>query len=178
MKLKIKVKRFKNGNGEPLVDFPKIIKKGDWVDLHAAKECILQAPQAGTLKGHDVKHRDVVSEVTYIPLGVAMKLPDGYEAIMAPRSSAAKKMGVMCANSIGIIDNSYCGDGDEWMFPAVTLRKTSIAQNTRICQFRIQLSQKATMWQRIKWLLSSGIELEEVETLGGDDRNGLGSTGM
>ena len=178
MKLKIKVKRFKNENGEPLVDFPKIIKKGDWVDLHAAKECILQAPQAGTLKGHDVKHRDVVSEVTYIPLGVAMKLPDGYEAIMAPRSSAAKKMGVMCANSIGIIDNSYCGDGDEWMFPAVTLRKTSIAQNTRICQFRIQLSQKATMWQRIKWLLSSGIELEEVETLGGDDRNGLGSTGM
>ena len=103
MKLKIKVKRFKNENGEPLVDFPKIIKKGDWVDLHAAKECILQAPQAGTLKGHDVKHRDVVSEVTYIPLGVAMKLPDGYEAIMAPRSSAAKKMGVMCANSIGII---------------------------------------------------------------------------
>ena len=178
MKLKIKVKRFKNENGEPLVDFPKIIKKGDWVDLHAAKECILQAPQAGTLKGHDVKHRDVVSEVTYIPLGVAMKLPDGYEAIMAPRSSAAKKMGVLCANSIGIIDNSYCGDGDEWMFPAVTLRKTSIAQNTRICQFRIQLSQKATMWQRIKWLLSSGIELEEVETLGGDDRNGLGSTGM
>lgn len=178
MKLKIKVKRFKNENGEPLVDFPKIIKKGDWVDLHAAKECVLQAPQAGTLKGHDVKHRDVVSEVTYIPLGVAMKLPDGYEAIMAPRSSAAKKMGVLCANSIGIIDSSYCGDGDEWMFPAVTLRKTSIAQNTRICQFRIQLSQKATIWQRIKWLLSSGIELEEVETLGGDDRNGLGSTGM
>jgi len=178
MKLKIKIKRFKNENGEPLVDFPKIIKKGEWVDLHASKECVLQAPQAGTLKGHDVKHRDVVSEVTYIPLGVAMKLPDGYEAIIASRSSAAQKLGIMLANGIGIVDNSYQGDNDEWMYPAVTLRKTSIAQNTRLCQFRIQLSQKATMWQKIKWLFTSGIELVEVESLSGVDRNGLGSTGM
>jgi dUTP pyrophosphatase len=178
MKLKILVKRFKNENGEPLVNLPKIIKKGEWVDLMAAQECVLNAPQAGTLKGHDVKHRDVVSEVTYIPLGVAMKLPDGFEAIIAPRSSAAKKMGILCANSIGIIDNSYQGDNDQWMFPAVTLRKTSIAQNTRLCQFRIQLSQKATVWQKIKWLLTSGIKLVEVDSLDSEDRNGFGSTGV
>lgn len=178
MKLKILVKRFKNENGEPLVNLPKIIKKGEWVDLMAAQECVLNAPQAGTLKGHDVKHRDVVSEVTYIPLGVAMKLPDGFEAIIAPRSSAAKKMGILCANSIGIIDNSYQGDNDQWMFPAVTLRKTSIAQNTRLCQFRIQLSQKATVWQKIKWLLTSGIRLVEVDSLDSEDRNGFGSTGV
>ena len=178
MKLKILVKRFKNENGEPLVNLPKIIKKGEWVDLMAAREVILQAPQAGTLKGHDVKHRDVVSEVTYIPLGVAMKLPDGYEAIIASRSSAAKKMGVMLANGIGIIDNSFCGDGDQWVYPAVSLRKTSIAQNTRLCQFRIQLSQKATVWQKIQWLISSRIKLVEVESLGGEDRGGTGSTGM
>ena len=177
MKLKILIKRFKNENGEPLVNFPKVIKKGEWVDLEAANEVVLQAPQAGTLKGHDVKHRDVVSDVTYIPLGVAMKLPDGFEAIMAPRSSAAKKMGIMCANSIGIIDNSYCGEDDQWQFPAVTLRKTSIAAHTRLCQFRIQLSQKATVWQKIKWLFSSGIELVEVEVLGTENRSGLGSTG-
>lgn len=178
MKLKIKIKRFKNEKGEPLVSFPKIIKKGDWVDLMAAKECILEAPQAGTLKGNEAKHRDVVSKVTYIPLGVAMKLPEGYEAIMASRSSAAKKMGIMMANGIGVVDQSYCGDDDQWHFPAVTLRKTSIAQNTRLCQFRIQLSQKATLWQRIKWLFVSGIELEEVQALGNENREGLGSTGI
>ncbi len=178
MKLKIKIKRFKNEKGEPLVSFPKIIKKGDWVDLMAAKECILEAPQAGTLKGNEAKHRDVVSDVSYIPLGVAMKLPEGYEAIMASRSSAAKKMGIMMANGIGVVDQSYCGDDDQWHFPAVTLRKTSIAQNTRLCQFRIQLSQKATLWQRIKWLFVSGIELEEVQALGNENREGLGSTGI
>ena len=178
MKLKILVKRFKNEKGEPLIELPKIIKKGDWIDLASTKDLILQAPQAGTLKGSEVKHRDVVSEVTYIPLGVAMRLPDGYEAIIAPRSSAAKKMGIMCANSIGIVDNSYQGDEDQWMFPAVTLRKTSISKNTRICQFRIQLSQKATMWQRIKWLFTSGIELVEVESLSGNNRGGFGSSGL
>lgn len=178
MKLKILIKRFKNENGEPLVSLPKIIKKGDWVDLYAAQEMILNAPQAGTLKGHDVKHRDVVSEVTYIPLGIAMQLPDGFEALIAPRSSVAKKIGIMCANSIGIVDNSYKGDNDQWMFPAITLRKTAIAINTRLCQFRIQLSQKATFWQKLKWLLSSGIKLVEVESLGNQDRDGLGSTGI
>ena len=177
MKLKILVKRFKNENGEPLVNFPKVIKKGEWVDLEAANEVVLQAPQAGTLKGHDVKHRDVVSDVTYIPLGIAMKLPDGFEAIVASRSSAAKKMGVMLANGIGIIDSSYQGDNDQWMYPAVSLRKTSIALNTRLCQMRIQLSQKASFWQKVKWFLSSGIELVEVESLNGEDRNGMGSTG-
>ena len=178
MKLKILVKRFKNENVEPLVDFPKVIKKGEWVDLCSARECVLQAPQAGTLKGHDVKHRDVVSEVTYIPLGVAMRMPKGFEAIVAPRSSAAKKMGIMMANSMAVIDNSYRGDEDQWMFPAVTLRKTSIARNTRLCQFRIQLSQKATLWQKLKWLFTSGIELVETESLGDDSRGGLGSTGV
>ena len=177
MKLKILIKRFKDDDGKYLVDFPKIIKKGEWVDLHVAQECVLDAPQAGTLKGSEAKHRDVVSDVTYIPLGIAMRLPDGFEAILAPRSSAAQKMGIMCANSIGIIDNSYSGNNDQWMFPAVTLRRTSIAKNTRLCQFRIQLSQKATVWQKIKWFFSSGIELIEVDFLDAEDRHGFGSTG-
>lgn len=176
MKLKIFVKRFKDDKGEPLVSLPTVIKKGEWVDLCAAVPVVLQAPQAGTLKGKEVKHRDVISEVTYIPLGVAMKLPDGFEAIVASRSSVPKKIGVMCANSIGIIDNSYQGNNDQWMFPAVTLRKTSIAQNTRLCQFRIQLSQKASVWNKIKWFLASGVEFVEVDELDSEDRNGFGST--
>lgn len=177
MKLKIKVKRFKNEQGA-MVSFPKVIRKGDWVDLSSSKEFVLNAPQAGTLKGHDVKHRDVVSEVTYIPLGVAMQLPKGFEAIMASRSSTPKKLGIMQANGIGIIDSTFCSDSDEWMFPAVTVRKTSIAANSRICQFRIQLSQKATMWQKLKWMFSSGIEFVEVESLDNEPRGGLGSTGV
>lgn len=177
MKLKIFVKRFKNENGEPLVDFPKIVKKGDWIDLRSSKAVVLNAPQAGTLKGNTIKHRDVISDVTYIPLGVSMQLPDGFEAIVAPRSSTAEKMGIVLANGIGIIDNSYKGENDQWKFPAITLRKTSIAQNTRLCQFRIQLNQKATLWQKLKWLLSSSIELVEVDSLNNSDRNGFGSTG-
>lgn len=176
MKLKVKVRRLA-GTENFKVDLPKVIKKGDWVDLRSSKEMILDAPQAGTLKGHDVKHRDVTSDVTYIPLGVAMQLPKGFEAIMAARSSAPKKLGVMQANGIGVIDNSFCSDKDEWMFPAVPLRKTSIALNTRLCQFRIQLSQKATVWQKLKWLFASGIEFVEVDSLDNNVRGGLGSTG-
>lgn len=178
MKLKIKIKRIKSEAGIYTVSLPKVIKKGDWVDLSSSKDMVLNAPQAGTLKGKEVKHRDVVSEVTYIPLGVAMQLPKGYEAIIAARSSAPKKMGIMLANGIGVIDNTYCSDSDEWMFPAVTLRKTSIAVNSRICQFRIQLSQKATIWQKIKWLFTSGIEFVEVDSLNNEARGGLGSTGV
>ena len=174
MKLKIKIKLFKNEEGKPYVSFPKVVKCGDWIDLRSSKEVVLDAPQAGTLKGHDVKHRDVTSEVTYIPLGLAMQMPEGYEAIMAARSSAPKKLGIMQANGIGIIDNSYCSDKDEWMFPAVPLRKTSIAVNTRLCQVRFQLSQKATVWQKIKWFFTSGIEFIEVDTLDNNVRGGLG----
>ena len=176
--MKIKIKRFKDENGKYLVTFPKVIKKGEWIDLYCAKEMVLNAPQAGTLKGHDVKHRDVVSEVTYVPLGVAMEIPKGFEAIIAPRSSMPRKLGIMCANSIGIIDNTYCGDDDQWMLPVTTLRKTSIALNTRLCQFRIQLSQKATVWQKLKWLFSSGIKLVEVDSLNNNTRGGFGSTGV
>lgn len=170
--MKIKVKLIEHGGFK--VELPKVIKKGEWVDLRAAEKFILNAPQAGTLKGSEVKHRDVTSEVTLIPLGIAMKLPDGFEAVVIPRSSLAKKLGIMQANSVGLIDNSYSGDTDEWMFPAVTIRRTAIEANTRICQFRIQLSQKATFWQKLKWFLSSGIEIEEVETLSADARRGLG----
>lgn len=178
MKQKIYIKRFKDEQGKPLVDFPKIIKKGDWIDLRAAETVTLNAPQAGTLKGNEVKHRDVVSEVTLIPLGVAMKLPEGYEAHVVPRSSSAKGLGIMCANSMGIIDQTYCGNNDQWHFPAITLRRTTITINTRICQFRIQLSQKATIWQKIKYLFTSEFELVEVETLNNSDRGGFGITGI
>lgn len=99
-----------------------------------------------------------------IPLGVATELPEGYEALMAPRSSACKNHGVMCANSIAIIDESYKGDNDEWNFLAFAWRDTVIHKNERICQFRIIKHQPH-------------IHLMEVESLNNPDRGGIGSTG-
>lgn len=120
---------------------------GDWIDLRAAETVELKA-----------------GEYKQIPLGVAMQLPKGYEAIVAPRSSTFKKYGVLLANSIGIIDESYCGDGDEWQFLALAMRDTVIPKNERICQFRIVAHQPL-------------LELTVVESLGNTDRGGIGSTG-
>lgn len=120
---------------------------GDWIDLRAAEDVMLERWQ----------HK-------MIPLGVAMELPKGYEAIIAPRSSTFKHYGVLLSNSIGIIDESYKGDNDEWHFPAYAIRDTFIPKNERICQFRIIQHQPA-------------INLVEVETLGNADRGGFGTTG-
>ena len=106
-----------------------------------------------------------------------MRLPDGFEAIVAPRSSTYKHYGIIQTNSIGVIDSSYCGNEDEWMMPVLSFKKTTIPKNDRICQFRIQLSQKATIWQKIKWLFSNRIKIKVVENLNDVTRGGFGSTG-
>jgi len=129
------------------------------------------------VNGEEEKYRNVSFDLQYIPLGVAMRLPEGFEAHMLPRSSTPKGMGIMCANSMGIIDNSYSGNDDEWKFPAIAIRDTTVSEGERICQFRICLSQKATLWQRIKWLFSSGIEIIETDELSSENRGGFGSTG-
>lgn len=123
------------------------ISVGDWIDLRSAESVTI-------LKG----------EYHLIPLGVGMILPDGYEAHVLPRSSTPKKFGIMCANSMGVIDNSYSGDGDEWKFPAVAIRDTHIEKGDRICQFRIVKNQP-------------GITFEVVDHLNETDRGGIGSTG-
>ena len=179
MKLKIKVKVL-----IPNMELPKVINKGEWVDLRSAEEIKLTGPRAETLRRrkrntpNEDSFRDVNFEFTLIPLGIAMKLPEGYEAIIAPRSSSFKNYGIIQANSIGIIDNSYSGNSDEWMLPVISFKNITINKGDRVCQFRIQLSQKATIWQKIKWLLSSGIELEEVDDLNSNNRSGFGSTGI
>lgn len=157
MKLKIKIKRH---SGVPL---PTIIDKGDWVDLYAAEDVT-------------IKHK---GGYTLFSLGVSMELPEGFEAIVAPRSSTPKKFGIMMPNSIGIIDHSYCGNEDIWKMTAYCIKQggTTINFCDRIAQFRIQLSQRATVWQKIKWLFTSGIEFVEIDDLGNESRGGFGSTG-
>lgn len=120
---------------------------GDWIDLRSAARVPMR-------KG----------EFKMIPLGVAMQLPEGYEAHVVPRSSTFKTWGILLVNSVGIIDESYCGDNDQWMFPAYATRDTVIEVNDRICQFRIVKHQPE-------------IRFEEVKTLGNADRGGFGSTG-
>ena len=121
--------------------------KSDWIDLRAAKKVELKK-----------------DEFALIPLGVGMKLPEGYEAHVVPRSSTFKNYGVIQTNSMGVIDESYCGDNDQWFFPAYALRDTVIEVNDRICQFRIMKKQPQ-------------VEFLEVEVLEAVDRGGHGSTG-
>ena len=103
-------------------------------------------------------------EFKLIPLGVSMKLPDGYEALVIPRSSTFKNWGLLQTNHCGLIDNSYCGDDDVWYFPALATRDVTVEKNSRICQFRIQKSM-------------NGIEFETVDKLLDNNRKGFGSTG-
>lgn len=131
---------------EGLVDV-EVTEIGDWIDLRSAFNISL-------FKG----------EKTLIRLGVAMKLPEGYEAILAPRSSTFRKYGIIQTNGIGVIDSTYCGDHDEWMMPVVATKETFIHKNDRICQFRIQKKQPT-------------IKFVKVDKLGGNDRGGFGSTG-
>lgn len=148
------------------------IEKGDWIDLYANKTVFV--PYMGQVM---------------IPLGVAMELPKGYEAHIIPRSSLFKNYGVIQTNHFGLIDNSYCGDNDQWHFPVqctsprthvkmdclinnkenhhlneVLMGGTWIMKGDKICQFRIQKSME-------------NVELVEVESLDNKDRGGFGSTG-
>ncbi len=122
--------------------------KSDWIDLRASEDVSMK-------KG----------EFRLIPLGVAMELPKGYEAQVVPRSSTFKNFGLLQVNSMGVIDESYCGDHDQWFFPALAVRDTEIHRNDRICQFRITAHQPE-------------ITFEVVERLEGADRGGFGSTGI
>jgi dUTP pyrophosphatase len=103
-------------------------------------------------------------EFTLIPLGVSMKLPEGYEAHLAPRSSTFKKWGLLQTNGVGVIDESYCGDGDEWCMPVFATRAVEIAKGDRICQFRIMQKMPP-------------VEFVIVDHLTDENRGGFGSTG-
>lgn len=121
--------------------------KSDWIDLRASEEVMLRQ-----------------GEFKLIPLGVAMELPEGYEAHIVPRSSTYKNFGIIQANHCGIVDGSYCGDNDMWRMPVIAMRDTTIHVNDRICQFRIMKNQPR-------------IQFNIVEKLEGADRGGFGSTG-
>ena len=140
-------------------------EKGDWFDLKTRCNVFMDKPQAGVQYQKDgYKYRDVNVSYGIVPLGVAMKLPAGYEANVVPRSSTYKKWNVIQANSFGEIDNAYCGSDDQWMFPAIALKDTKIPKYTRICQFKIVKNQP-------------NIQFNFVHELEDKNRGGFGSTG-
>ena len=155
----------------------EFIDKGEWIDLKAAKTIEFSAPYANTLNSKRDK-RDVVFDYKLIPLGFAMQLPKDFEAHIVPRSSTFKTWGIMQTNHCGIVDSSYSGNNDEWKFPAIAFKDMAVLEGDRICQFRIQPSQKASVWTKIKWLFTNKIEFEWVDSLEGEDRGGIGSTGI
>ena len=122
-------------------------ENGDWIDLRAAEDVEMKA-----------------GDFRIISLGVSMKLPAGYEAHVVPRSSTCKKWGIIQANHMGVIDNSYCGDTDIWKFPAIAIRDTVIYKNDRICQFRIEKKQPKFAFLR-------------TDHMEDPDRGGFGSSG-
>ena len=124
------------------------IDKGDWIDLRSS----------------DTYHLSP-GEFALINLGVSMKLPDGFEAHIAPRSSTFKKYGIIQTNSVGVIDNSYSGINDIWMMPVYATRETCINLNDRICQFRIVEKMPE-------------INIIQTDILEGENRGGFGSTGI
>ena len=140
--LEIKIKYF-----HPDLERVKKFSKGDWIDLRAAEDIKLK-------KG----------EYYQIPLGVAMELPPGWEALLTSRSSMCKRFGIIHVDDCGVIDASYKGDGDQWHLPVMAIRDTEIPFNSRICQFRIIENMPC-------------VDFTEVDHLDNPDRGGLGSSG-
>lgn len=137
------------------------IEVGDWIDLRASR----------VYRNGELVDWSIEQEVSYIAgdelkvaLGVAMEIPKGFEAHVVPRSSTYKNYGVIQTNGVGIIDNSYCGDEDEWFLPLYALRDGEIHQGDRVCQFRIVESMPQ-------------VKITKVESLGNANRGGHGSTG-
>ena len=142
--LELKVKYFTEGL-DPLC---YVEGKSDWIDLRAAEDVSLTA-----------------GEFRLIPLGVAIALPEGYEALVAPRSSTFRRYGLLQTNSVGVVDNAYRGDNDQWMWPAYATRDTVVLKNERICQFRVIRNQPPLRFVR-------------TDRLDAPDRGGFGSTGV
>lgn len=142
-KLQIKIK-YHNKNIDKL---QFINNNSDWIDLRSAETVNLKT-----------------NEFKLISLGISMELPEGYEAHVIPRSSTFKNFGVIQTNHFGLIDESYKGDDDIWKFPAYALRDTTINENDRICQFRIERKMPP-------------ISIIEVDNLNNESRGGIGSSG-
>ena len=138
----------------------KKITKGNWIDVYANKDVFVKC-----------------GERAMVPLGFALELPEGWEGHLAPRSSTFKTWGIIQTNSVGVVDDTYIGDNDQWNMPVYCLqgkdlesengeevKGTWIRKGDKIGQFRIME-------------VMPEIDFEEVESFGNEDRGGFGTTG-
>ena len=149
--MKILVKQFNDDAGLT------ILPQGDWFDLNSSEDVTIKT-----------------GEIKLIPLGVAMRMPFGIEALLTVRSSTPRKYKIVQVNCPGIIDNSYNGDGDQWMLQVQAFEDTTIKAGTRLAQFRFQLSQRAGFPEKLCWLLNGKPSFEFVDTLSDENRGGFG----
>ena len=128
---------------------PRQYGNGDWIDLSSAEDRVI-----------------LPGEYKEISLGVSMELPEGTFAMVVPRSSTFKKYGIILVNGVGIIDQAYKGDNDIWRFPALNVSNTTsyISKGDRIAQFKV-------------FDKGESVSFINVESLGNEDRGGIGSTG-
>ena len=134
---------------------------GCWIDLRSSKN--YEIPK-GTNK--------------LIDLGVSMKLPKYFQANIVPRSSTFKNYGLIQLNHLGVVDDTYSGNSDVWMFNGFALISDStVKENDRVCQFEIRPSQHAPFWVKLKWLISNKIVFIEVNNLDNTNRGGFGTSG-
>lgn len=169
--MEIKIKYFSK-------DYPRLekINKGDWIDLRVDSIKKYRCHKNGELADNEIQALNLITyidgdklqyqkgDIIKFGLGVAMELPEGYEAVIVPRSSTFKHWGLMQTNSMGVIDNSYCGDNDEWQIEFLATKNGYINRFDRVCQFRIQKNQPE-------------FTFKEVKILGNKDRGGFGTTG-
>lgn len=119
--------------------------------------------------GFDLYSRETViikaKEIAYIPLNIAVKLPENCFLLLANRSST-HKLGITCINGIGIGDSDFSGNDDEYLFPVYNFTDTevTIEKGMRIAQAIILPYQR--------------VNLKEVTELEEQSRGGFGSTGL
>ena len=141
---------------------------GDWVDIRVSAISDINSPKEEIEQNRLMMRSNQVitiksGDVIKIAHGFALELPEGFEAILHPRSSLFKKTGLIFVSS-GVIDEGYNGDADEWFSVWKATRDAPIFYDQRIAQFRIQKKQPE-------------LKFNFVETLGNEGRGGHGSTG-
>lgn len=142
--MKLKIKRFDKSLPLPVHKTAGAVA----VDLSARIDLIIEPHQ-----------------IVYIPMNVAIKIPDGYFILMTQRSST-HKMGIVGLNGVGVFDRDYCGDDDEYHYVAYnfTDNLVKIEKGARLCQILL--------------IKCETFDFEEVATMDSANRGGFGTTGV
>ena len=99
-----------------------------------------------------------------IPSNVIVRTPPGYMLLLTMRSSTPRRKGLLIPNGVGVIDQDYCGEGDELMVLVYNFREEAVMvkRGERIAQGIF------VPIMRVAW--------NEVDDMG-KGRGGFGSTG-